>query len=229
MRLRNIPGVEERLLQYPTFVQDPTLFKGRWHERFHNNNPIHLEIGCGKGRFITTLAERHPEINFIALEKQAEVIYRTAQRTEYRDIPNLVLTQYDATLLPNIFADGELDRLYLNFSDPWPKKRHYKRRLMYRSFLQMYKQVLTPNGEIHIKTDNESLFEFSLNELSHEHFQLRHITFDLHQSDLAEQNVMTEYEQRFAGRGQRIYRTEAIILPISNTTTNKQPELAGQR
>lgn len=213
MRLRNIPGAEEALLTYPTFVEQPTTLKNRWHERFNNTNPIHLEIGCGKGRFITTLAARHPEVNFIALERQAEVIYRAAQKTEQQVIPNLALIQYDATLLPEIFALGELDRIYLNFSDPWPKKRHYKRRLTYRDFLNMYKQVLKPTGEIHIKTDNEGLFEFSLNELSHERFQLRNITFDLHQSDLAEQNVMTEYEQRFSSRGQRIYRTEAIYLP----------------
>lgn len=210
MRLRNIPGAEEALRQYPTFVEHPASFKGRWHERFHNHNPIHLEIGAGKGRFINTLAERHPEFNFIALERKAEVLYRTAQRTQQKEIPNLVLVQYDATLLPDLFAEGELDRIYLNFSDPWPKKRHYKRRLTYRSFLAMYKQVLRPDGEIHIKTDNEGLFEFSLNELSHERFQLCNITFDLHHSEFAAENVMTEYEQRFASRGQRIYRTEAI-------------------
>lgn len=213
MRLRNIPGAEQALLQYPTFVPDPASYKGRWHERFQNSNPIHVEIGCGKGRFITTLAEKYPEINFIALELKAEVIYRAAQRTEQRLIPNLAFVQYNAALITDLFTEQEISRLYLNFSDPWPKKRHYKRRLTYSGFLQIYKQVLKPLGEIHLKTDNENLFEFSLNQFSNERFQLRNITFDLHQSALAEENVMTEYEERFSARGQRIYRTEAIYLP----------------
>jgi tRNA (guanine-N7-)-methyltransferase len=194
-------------------VQDPARFKGRWHERFQNGNPIHVEIGCGKGRFITTLAERHPEINFIAVELKAEVIYRAVQRTEQRAIPNLAFVQYNAAQLTDLFAEQEISRIYLNFSDPWPKKRHYKRRLTYSAFLRTYKQVLKPHGEIHMKTDNEKLFEFSLNQFANERFLLRNITFDLHQSEFAAENVMTEYEERFSARGQRIYRAEAIHLP----------------
>jgi tRNA (guanine-N7-)-methyltransferase len=194
-------------------VDQPTEYKGRWKERFGNDNPIHVEIGCGKGRFITTLAARHPELNFIAVELKAEVVLRAAQRTEQRSIPNLAFVQYNAAMLTDLFAESEIDRIYLNFSDPWPKKRHYKRRLTYKSFLDLYKQVLKPHGEIHLKTDNENLFEFSLNQFSNERFRLRNITFDLHQSSMAEGNVMTEYEERFSSRGQRIYRTEAIYLP----------------
>jgi len=210
MRLRNIPGVEEMLLQFPTFVEDPEAYRGRWHERFHNTHPIHVEIGCGKGRFITTLAARHPELNFIAVELKAEVIYRAAQRTEQQEIPNLCFVQYDAAKLAELFGGQEIERIYLNFSDPWPKARHYKRRLTYKQFLDVYKQVLKPGGEIHLKTDNEKLFEFSLNQFANEGFRLRNITLDLHQSPFAEENIMTEYEQRFSERGQRIYRTEAI-------------------
>ncbi|MFY0542622.1 tRNA (guanosine(46)-N7)-methyltransferase TrmB [Brevibacillus sp. H7] len=213
MRLRNIPGAEEALRQYPTFVDQPARYKGRWKERFGNDHPIHVEIGCGKGRFITTLAARHPETNFIAVELKAEVVLRAAQRTEQREIPNLAFVQFNAAMLNDLFAENEVDRIYLNFSDPWPKKRHYKRRLTYKSFLDVYKQVLKPYGEIHLKTDNENLFEFSLNQFSNERFRLRNITFDLHHSALAEENVMTEYEERFSSRGQRIYRTEAIYLP----------------
>ncbi|WP_310228714.1 tRNA (guanosine(46)-N7)-methyltransferase TrmB [Brevibacillus nitrificans] len=209
MRLRNIPGAESALREYPTFVDNPVSFKGRWNERFGNNNPIHVEIGCGKGRFINTLAERHPDVNFIAVELKAEVVLRAVQRTEYREIPNLAFVQFNAAVLTDLFADQELSRLYLNFSDPWPKTRHAKRRLTYASFLQTYRQVLKPDGEIHMKTDNEKLFEFSLNQFALERFQMRNITFDLHQSKLAEDNVMTEYEQRFSSRGQRIYRVEA--------------------
>ncbi|MED1953319.1 tRNA (guanosine(46)-N7)-methyltransferase TrmB [Brevibacillus centrosporus] len=209
MRLRNIPGAESALREYPTFVDNPVSFKGRWNERFGNNNPIHVEIGCGKGRFINTLAERHPDVNFIAVELKAEVVLRAVQRTEYREIPNLAFVQFNAAVLTDLFADQELSRLYLNFSDPWPKTRHAKRRLTYASFLQTYRQVLKPDGEIHMKTDNEKLFEFSLNQFALERFQMHNITFDLHQSKLAEDNVMTEYEQRFSSRGQRIYRVEA--------------------
>lgn len=209
MRLRNIPGAESALREYPTFVDNPVSYKGRWKDRFGNDNPIHIEIGCGKGRFINTLAERHPEVNFIAVELKAEVVLRAVQRTEYREIPNLAFVQFDASKLTELFADHEVSRLYLNFSDPWPKTRHAKRRLTYASFLQTYRQVLKKNGEIHLKTDNEPLFEFSLNQFAGERFQMRNITFDLHQSKLAADNVMTEYEERFSSRGQRIYRVEA--------------------
>lgn len=214
MRLRNIPGAEAALREYPTFVDNPTSFKGRWGEYFGNDHPIHVEIGCGKGRFINTLAARHPDVNFIAVELKAEVVLRAVQRTEYRKIPNLAFVQFNAAMLTDLFADHEISRLYLNFSDPWPKTRHAKRRLTYASFLRTYRQVLKPDGEIHLKTDNEKLFEFSLNQFADERFQMRHITFDLHQSKFAEQNVMTEYEERFSSRGQRIYRVEAICTRI---------------
>ncbi|WP_139491423.1 tRNA (guanosine(46)-N7)-methyltransferase TrmB [Brevibacillus dissolubilis] len=210
MRLRNIPGAENALREYPTFVDEPTRYRGKWAEYFGNNNPIHLEIGSGKGRFINTLAAKHPDINFIAVELKAEVVLRTAQRTEYKAIPNLALIQFDASNITELFTPGELSRLYLNFSDPWPKKRHAKRRLTHFGFLRNYKTVLKIGGEIHLKTDNEALYEFSLNQFADERFQLRNITFDLHNSEWAENNVMTEYEQRFSERGQRIYRVEAI-------------------
>ncbi|QRG66267.1 tRNA (guanosine(46)-N7)-methyltransferase TrmB [Brevibacillus choshinensis] len=209
MRLRNIPGAESALREYPTFVDNPVSFKGRWREKFGNDNPIHVEIGCGKGRFINTLAERHPDVNFIAVELKAEVVLRAVQRTEYREIPNLAFVQFNAAVLTDLFADHEISRLYLNFSDPWPKSRHAKRRLTYSSFLNTYRQVLKSDGEIHMKTDNEKLFEFSLNQFASERFQMHNITFDLHQSKLAADNVMTEYEERFSSRGQRIYRVEA--------------------
>ncbi|MGN7469791.1 tRNA (guanosine(46)-N7)-methyltransferase TrmB [Brevibacillus sp. SAFN-007a] len=209
MRLRNIPGAEAALREYPTFVDNPLSYRGCWKERFGNDHPIHVEIGCGKGRFINTLAQRHPDINFIAVELKAEVVLRALQRTEHRAIPNLAFVQFDASKLTELFADHEIARIYLNFSDPWPKTRHAKRRLTHTSFLKNYRQVLAEDGDIHLKTDNEKLFEFSLNQFAAERFQMRNITFDLHQSKLAEENVMTEYEERFSSRGQRIYRVEA--------------------
>lgn len=228
MRLRNIPGAEEALRQYPVFVPNPPQLKGRWRERFGNDRPIHVEIGCGKGRFITTLAECHPDVNFIAIELKAEVILRAVQKTDMRNIPNLAMVQYNAALLTDLFADGELGCIYLNFSDPWPKSRHYKRRLTYAAFLALYRQVLAANGHIQLKTDNERLFEFSLNQFANEGFQLRNITFDLHQSVWAVDNVMTEYEQRFFARGQRIYRTEALVTPRQMAqlkTVSDSPEI----
>ncbi|WP_400162829.1 tRNA (guanosine(46)-N7)-methyltransferase TrmB [Brevibacillus sp. TJ4] len=212
MRLRNIPGAEKAVREYPTFVDNPGQYKGRWHERFGNDRPIHVEIGCGKGQFITTLAQRNPDLNFIAVELKAEVILRALQRTEYREIPNLAFVQFNAAELRELFADDEISLIYLNFSDPWPKTRHAKRRLTSPSFLATYRHVLKPDGEIHMKTDNEKLFEYSLNQFSAERFQMRNITFDLHNSKLAAGNVMTEYEERFSARGQRIYRVEASCI-----------------
>ncbi|WP_232699553.1 tRNA (guanosine(46)-N7)-methyltransferase TrmB [Brevibacillus daliensis] len=209
MRLRNIPGAEDMLREYPTYVYQPLEHKGKWRNLFGNQNPIHVEIGSGKGRFINTLAARHPEINYIAIELKDEVLLRTAQRTEYKEIPNLKLVQFDASKITELFEQNELDRIYLNFSDPWPKTRHAKRRLTHYTFLNSYREVLKPTGEIHLKTDNESLFEYSLNQFANEHFQLRNITFNLHQSKQAENNVMTEYEEKFSNRGQQIFRTEA--------------------
>ncbi|MBG9796869.1 tRNA (guanosine(46)-N7)-methyltransferase TrmB [Brevibacillus laterosporus] len=217
MRLRNIPGAEDMLRQFPTYVDNPSQYKGKWSDCFGNNNPIHVEIGSGKGRFINTLAARFPSINFIAIELKAEVLYRTAQRTEQKEIPNLKLVQFDAFKITELFEQKELDRIYLNFSDPWPKKRHSKRRLTHFSFLRQYRAVLKQDGEIHLKTDNQNLFEFSLNQFANELFQLRHISFDLHSSEQAAANVMTEYEERFSNRGQRIFRTEALCKPVAPT------------
>lgn len=205
MRLRNVPGAIEILSQTTNFVSDPMQNKGYWRQYFGNSNTIHLEIGSGKGRFITQLAEQNPDINYIAMEKFSTVSLKLIQKIPEKGFPNLVLLHQDAKDLTEIFHKGELHRLYLNFSDPWPKDRHFKRRLTYKDFLDKYKHILTPEGEIHFKTDNKELFEFSLEQFTENQWTLKTVTQDLHNSKFAAQNIMTEYEMRFSSKGHPIY------------------------
>ncbi|MFZ5753377.1 MAG: tRNA (guanosine(46)-N7)-methyltransferase TrmB [Bacillota bacterium] len=213
MRLRKKPGVQNKLQEMRELViPNPEVNKGNWHAVFGNTNPLHVELGTGKGTFITTLAGINPEINYLGVEKVPDILYIAAKKAIAQCLPNLRFLHMDVENLPFIFEDGEVDRIYLNFSDPWPKKRHSKRRLTHRHFLEIYKKVLKKPGEIHLKTDNQGFFEFSLNEFSEMGFRLRNITFDLHNSGFSG-NVMTEYEERFVNLGQPIYRCEAIVLP----------------
>lgn len=197
------------LLAYPQYViLNPEDCKGRWASIFGNSNPIHIEVGSGKGRFITGMAAQHPDINYIGIDIQMTVLSYALDRVVEADLPNIKLLQVDGSSLTNYFAAAEIDRLYLNFSDPWPKKRHEKRRLTYRSFLDTYKEILPEKGEIHFKTDNRGLFEYSLVSFSQYGMVLTGVWLDLHASDM-EGNVMTEYEEKFANKGQVIYRVEA--------------------
>lgn len=197
------------LLAYPQYViLNPEDCKGRWASIFGNSNPIHIEVGSGKGRFITGMAAQHPDINYIGIDIQMTVLSYALDRVVEADLPNIKLLQVDGSSLTNYFATAEIDRLYLNFSDPWPKKRHEKRRLTYRSFLDTYKEILPEKGEIHFKTDNRGLFEYSLVSFSQYGMVLTGVWLDLHASDM-EGNVMTEYEEKFANKGQVIYRVEA--------------------
>lgn len=211
-RVRKQPGTREALLQYaPVVVLEPQQYQGKWHENFGNNRPVQMEIGMGKGRFISTMARQHPEVNFIGVEVIEEVLLDAVKRMKRAGgIPdNLRLVWINASLLEELFAPGEIDRIYLNFSDPWPKTRHAKRRLTHKSFLKQYEVILKPEGQVHFKTDNQGLFEFSLNEFSACHWQLQHIQLDMYQK-LPEDNVATEYETKFHERGLPIYRLEAI-------------------
>ena len=163
MRVRKRKGAEELILAHPEYVVDQAhTFKGKWHERFGNDHPIHIEIGMGKGQFITEMAKAHPEINYIGVEIQVSVVSFALDKVLAEELPNVQLLHVDGSSLTEYFADGEVDRIYLNFSDPWPKKRHEKRRLTYKSFLAVDEQILKPAGEIHFKTDNQGLFEYSL-------------------------------------------------------------------
>ena len=209
MRMRkkkNVGGRIDRCEGY--YIENPSEYKGRWNELFGNENPIHIEVGCGKGNFICGMAELHPDINYIAVEVCIDVMVIAVEKAFQKGVGNVKFINMDARLLGDCFENGECDRVYLNFSDPWPKSGHYKRRLTYKDFLDIYRQILNSTGEIHFKTDNMHLFEFSLCSFAQNNFKLKNVSLDLHNSKF-EGNVMTEYEQRFSEMGQPIYRLEA--------------------
>ena len=191
-------------------ILNPADAKGRWQEIFGNDHPIHIEVGSGKGAFVSGMAKANPDINYIGIDIQKSVLSYALDKVLATDVPNIKLLWVDGSDLTDYFEDGEIDRLYLNFSDPWPKKRHEKRRLTYQSFLATYQQILPENGEIHFKTDNRGLFEYSLVSFSQYGMKLKGVWLDLHASDF-EDNVLTEYEQKFANKGQVIYRVEAAF------------------
>lgn len=213
MRLRKKPWIPERIREFShILVDEPAVYKGKWREFFRNNNPLHIEIATGKGRFITTLAQLNPAINYIGMEYMLDVIYYAVQNAVGKELKNMALLCFDVKHILDIFAQGEIERLYINFCDPWPKNRHAKRRLTHHDFLTRYKQVLAPGGEVHFKTDNAQLFAYSLNEFAADRdFQLKNISFDLHNSGFAG-NVMTEYEDKFGAAGIKIFRCEAKLL-----------------
>ncbi|EOT46035.1 MULTISPECIES: tRNA (guanosine(46)-N7)-methyltransferase TrmB [Enterococcus] len=211
MRVRKRTGAEEMLAENPQYVvSEPEIFKGKWAERFGNDHPIHIEIGMGKGQFITGMAKAHPEINYIGIDMQVSVVSFALDKVLEQELPNVQLLHVDGSALTNYFAKGEVDQIYLNFSDPWPKTRHEKRRLTSKEFLAVDEVILKPNGEIHFKTDNRGLFEYSLASFSQYGMILKKVWLDLHASTY-EGNVMTEYEQKFSAKGQPIYRVEAYF------------------
>lgn len=208
MRLRNKPWAKEKIAQHPEYIlAEPETLKGKWQEVFPQSQPLHIEIGSGKGRFITEMAKAHPDINYVGIEVYQSVIVTALDRAIEAGLPNLKLLNINADDLEKIFAEDEVDRIYLNFSDPWPKKRHEKRRLTYKKYLKIYENILKRHGEIHFKTDNQGLFEYSLKSFSEYGLLLTFISLDLHHSDF-EGNIMTEYEEKFSAKGNRIYRCE---------------------
>lgn len=209
MRMRNIPDAAEKVAKSTCFVSEPTRMKGKWREALHLQGPLHVEIGSGKGRFITTLAAMHPETAYVAIERYTTVLTKLVKRIPEQGLTNLSVVNIDARALPECFAPGEVDRIYLNFSDPWPKSRHENRRLTFRSFLDMYKAVLSDRGELHFKTDNVGLFDFSLVSLADAGWRVDNITRNLHAMLPPEGNVMTEYEERFSALGHPIHRLTA--------------------
>ena len=212
MRLRRKPWIDTAILDYADFVTplggDWTQFADRWTETFGRTAPLHVEIGVGKGAFLTELAARHPDVNYVGLEAQQGVLYFAARKTAERRLANLRLLVFDAVHLMELFAPGEVDRIYLNFSDPWPKKRHAKRRLTSEFFLAHYAALLGANGEIRFKTDNMGLFDYSIETMEREGWQLSNVTHDLHALG-EEDNIMTEYERKFSARGAKIGRLVA--------------------
>lgn len=209
MRLRNIPGSKEVIAASSYVVGIPEKQKGKWREVFQNQNPIRIEVGMGKGRFIMDMAKSHPEINYIGIEMYDSVLLRAVQKREQleEDLPNLYFIRMDARNLPEVFEKGEVDRIYLNFSDPWPKERHAKRRLTSRQFLERYEQILAEDGQVEFKTDNRGLFEFSLEEVKEAGWKLLAHTYDLHhEEEMMAGNIMTEYEEKFSSAGNPIHK-----------------------
>ena len=210
MRLRNIPGAKDAITGSNYVVQEPASHKGKWAQVFPKDQPLHIEVGMGKGRFLMDMAKLHPEINYVGIEMYDSVLLRALQKRERLEgegekLTNLMFMCIDARLLPEIFEKGEVQKIYLNFSDPWPKARHAKRRLTSREFLKRYEQVLKKEGTVEFKTDNRGLFEFSLEEVKESDWNLEFCTFDLHHDEeLVKGNVMTEYEEKFSSMGNPI-------------------------
>jgi len=205
MRLRNITGSREVIGESRFVVHEPNECRGNWKEVFGNDKPIRAEIGMGKGRFIMDLAKQNPDVNYIGIEKYSSVLLRAIQKMEEEPLENVKFIRMDAEEITDVFAEGELDRIYLNFSDPWPKDRHAKRRLPSRQFLARYDRILKKDGIIEFKTDNRPLFDFALEELEPAGWKAQAVTFDLHADPvLCEGNIMTEYEERFSSEGNPI-------------------------
>ena len=210
MRLRKVKGAKEAILESPFVIHDATTKKGHWKDFFGNSNPIHIEIGMGKGRFLTALAEQNPNINYIGIERYDSVLIRALEKREQtQELSNLFYLCEDAKNIVEIFEANEIARIYLNFSDPWPKDRHAKRRLTSTEFFARYDQILAKEGEVIFKTDNRILFDFSLEQVPEAGWNLKDVTFDLHHSEYAKGNIMTEYEQKFSSLGNPIFRLVA--------------------
>ena len=210
MRMRKKAWARPELDACPYFIKNPQELKGNGSNWFPKKQPLHLELGCGKGVFLSELAVKHPDINYIGIEMYDSVLLRALQKREELEengevYSNLFFMRVDARLLPEIFEKGEVDKIYLNFSDPWPKARHAKRRLTSREFLARYDQIMVQDGKVEFKTDNKELFEFSLEEVKESDWNLEICTFDLHHDEeLVKGNVMTEYEEKFSSMGNPI-------------------------
>lgn len=208
MRLRNIPYAEDVIQEHKTVIKQPQEHKGKWAEVFGNTNPTHIEIGMGKGKFIMQMAAKHPEINYIGIEKYTSVLLRATEKydsEEFCELQNVKFIRMDATELENVFEPGEIEQIYLNFSDPWPKSRHAKRRLTSVEFLARYIKVLPENGRVEFKTDNTQLFDFSLEQAEEAGWKMIAYTYDLHNNEeMNKGNIMTEYEEKFSSKGQPI-------------------------
>ena len=207
VRLRNVTGSREVIAESRFVVHDPAAQRGKWGGIFGNDRPIHIEIGMGKGRFMMDLAAANPAINYIGIEKYSTVLLRAVQKMEAQELANLRLIRMDAEEICEVFGKGEVSKIYLNFSDPWPKDRHAKRRLPSRQFLARYHEILAADGRIEFKTDNEDLFDFALDEAAPAGWKIEAMTRDLHHDEkMLAGNIMTEYEEKFSSKGNPIYK-----------------------
>ena len=211
MRLRHIPGAEKQIEESTFVIQEPEQKKGCWAEVFGNENPIHIEVGMGKGKFLMELAQQNPDINYVGIEMYSSVLLKAIQKRETLELTNICFMCVDARKLADIFKKGEVAKIYLNFSDPWPKDRHARRRLTSVQFLNRYVNFLAADGGLTFKTDNRPLFDFSLEQVELAGWEMVNYTFDLHHSEYAEGNVMTEYEEKFSAMGNPICRM--VIKP----------------
>ncbi|WP_283584122.1 tRNA (guanosine(46)-N7)-methyltransferase TrmB [Limosilactobacillus difficilis] len=210
MRVKHKKWAEPLMQAHPEMlVKEPAKYAGKWQERFAKKQPLQLELGMGKGQFIIGMAKAHPEINFIGMEIQSTVAAIALKKALPEKLPNLQLINADGAELTSFFKSGEIDKLYLNFSDPWPKSRHEKRRLTYKTFLHEYQEILQDQGAIELKTDNMGFFEYSICSLNNCGLHFDGLWLDLHHSDEQANNVETEYEQKFAAKGQPIYKLAA--------------------
>lgn len=223
MRLRNIKGSREYIAASKYIIKEERAegvsfeeryswsVKGRWDEVFGNDHPVRIEIGMGKGAFLMELARRNPGINYVGIEKYSSVILRAVQKQDKEELPNIRLIRMEAENINDVFAPGEVDRIYLNFSDPWPKDAHADRRLTSRRFLERYKGILKEGGMIEFKTDNQELFDFSLEQIEESEWTIKLVTRDLHGSkELMKDNIMTEYEKRWSEEGKPIYKMTVL-------------------
>ena len=217
MRLRHIPGAEEMIEKSPYVVTQPSERRGSFGTLFGNTNPIEIEVGMGKGKFITELAMQNPDKNFIGIERYSTVLVKAIRKRERLETPlgNLYFMCLDAGNLAEVFAPGEVSRIYLNFSDPWPKERHAGRRLTSPKYMAVSSQILAASGLVEFKTDNRAVFEYSMESIPQAGWNILYSTFDLHQSDLAKGNVMTEYETKFSAEGKPICKLAASRLPVN--------------
>ena len=214
MRLRNIPRAGELIRTHHAVIRQPELKRGCWSQVFGNSRPIRIEIGMGKGRFIMNMAKAHPEINFIGIERYSSVLLRAVEKfdtDEFNELTNVRFICMDAREIGDVFAPGEVERIYLNFSDPWPKARHARRRLTSTEFLARYEQVLKEGGLLEFKTDNTGLFDFSLEQIGEAGWTLQAHTYDLHHNEeMNRGNIMTEYEEKFSAKGNPINKLIAV-------------------
>lgn len=223
MRLRNIPGSREAIVNSEYVIPEENECTGKWKEIFGNEQPVHIEIGTGKGRFLMELAKQHPEINYVGIEKYSSVLLRAIQKMEEDPLPNVRFIRMEAEHILRYFEKGEVERIYLNFSDPWPKERHAKRRLVSREFLDRYRVLLKLDGHLEFKTDNKELFDFGVEQTEPAHWEIMEITYDLHHDEKMNQgNIMTEYEERFSSEGNPIYKY--IIKPYNIKKHSTKPE-----
>lgn len=217
MRLRNVPGARETIIENQFSIQQPEQMKGKWAEVFQNDHPIHIEVGMGKGQFIIEMARRNPEVNYIGIEKYSSVLVRAVEKLEDFEQDNLRLIRMDAENIEEVFDKDEVDRIYLNFSDPWPKDRHAKRRLTSPDFMAVYDQILAADGTVEFKTDNKGLFDYSLEAIPEAGWTITAHTFDLHHDPvMCAGNVMTEYEEKFSSMGNPICKLIAMREPKEN-------------